>query len=245
MTLFGKVLVLLNLVFSFLLAGWSFALYANRIDWANTKEGEYTVRDTELKALWQGVRPAEASWRSARARIEAQEAQRITERRWYVAQMEHARSQADGNNPVQAVVFADRDDPALGVRKGQVMLDAKNGGRPLMAPAKDRAGQPLLSMAAYDREGEKIEQAMVVVLQKHEDQIKEDTVLTERLLGPKGLHQRLLAEKGKRERVAEEITLTRPQLINTVVESELILKRERQMRARIEELKKTDVATRE
>ena len=58
----------------------------------------------------------------------------------------------------------------------------------------------------------------------------------------KGLRQRINDERAKRTAVVAEADFVRPLLINTVVESELILKRQKSLRARVSELEKDKVA---
>ena len=74
-----------------------------------------------------------------------------------------------------------------------------------------------------------------------------DTQLTNELAGDpvkrsKGLRQRINDERAKRADVVAEADFVRPLLINTVVESELILKRQKSLRARVGELEKDKVA---
>ena len=59
--------------------------------------------------------------------------------------------------------------------------------------------------------------------------------------GIKGLHQRLEDEKAKRQGVIAELKRVKPRLVNTVVEGQLILNRQKQLESRIDELKKGGV----
>jgi len=63
------------------------------------------------------------------------------------------------------------------------------------------------------------------------------------VIGPKGLQQRLVDEQGKRSDLVAELKLVRPQLINAVVDSDLVLRRQRALEARIKELEKVGVAS--
>ncbi len=267
MTVFGKLLVFFNLAFSLLLMIWALAVWTNRIDFSNTKAtgdqvaGEWTKRDEVLKGLWEGVRPAEVTWRAGRDAVAAQETQQAAEWAWYHAELNHARvvTVADRDDavfdvkkgqayPVRVVRYAERDDDKLGVRKGLVDLDPKTK-LPLMAVAKDRAGKDLQPLAFYDAELAKILGMLVEVQDKHLTQIKEAKDLTDQITGveggPKGLQQRVREEKQKREDLLAEEKLVTPQLINAFVESELIEKRHRQLEARKKELEKVGVAVRD
>jgi hypothetical protein len=250
MTAFGKLLVFLNLAFSFFLMSWAMAVYTNRIDFSNTKgtgeqaAGEFFKRAAVVENLWEGVRPAQVNWRNARAAIADKDAHQVTEWAFYHVEIDHNRSKAVAANPVRWVVFAEADDDRLGIKKGQVALDPKTL-LPLMAPAKDRNGNPMPALAFLNIDLEKTMASIDQVQEKHEKQIKEAIALTEQLIGPKGLQQRLIDEKQKRKDVLDEEKLVRPLLINTVVESELILKRHNQLVRRIDELKRIGVAARD
>jgi hypothetical protein len=245
MTLFGKILVFLNLAFSMVLASWAFGVYANRIDWSDNPEkkgqpaGELVSRKAEVGEsgrpgpLWAGVRTAEASWLAARRDLEREEGRVAEDRLWYYAEMEHLRTGATAGNPARAVVFKD----------GLPAVDPKNPYRPLMVEAKDQAGKPLRSLVSYEEAEKTVRKELAAVLGRYREQIGEDMKLTQLLIGPKGLQQRLVDEKVKREDVVKEQGLVQPQLVNAVVDSELILKRRRELEKRIKELEgKVEVA---
>jgi hypothetical protein len=247
MTVFGKILVMLNLALSLMLAAWAFGVWSDRIDFSNTKAsgertaGEFARREAELASLWEGVRPAEAGWQLARADLRAQEKQRDSDLAWYYDQVQHLLGKPNPAEPVKVVVWADRDDEKLGVRRGQVALDPRTL-RPVMAPAKDAAGNPLLSLAAYDAEERKVLSSIDEVQNKFQKQVDQAIAYTEQLLGPKGLQQRLLAEKGKLADVQAEEKLVRPLLVNTAVDSELVFKRQKSLEERVKELERVGVA---
>jgi hypothetical protein len=236
MTLFGKILVFLNLALSLLLASWAFGLYSGRIDWSDNQAkgtqpaGELRPRQAEATERWQGLRVAEGNRDRARADLEREEGGVPGDRLWYLAEMEQLRT---GTNPARAVVF----------KNGLPVADPRNPYRPEMVGAKDQAGKPLRSLAAYVRDEDTVSKELAAVLARYEDQIGQDRKLTQLLIGPQGLQQRLVDEKVKRERVVAEQRLVEPRLINAVVDSELILKRRRQLEQRIKELRdKVEVA---
>lgn len=250
MTVFGKVMVFFTVALSFMLAAAAFAVWKHRIDFSGNRAtaeqlaGRYAERESELNDLWPRVAPAEYSWRAARKDVQTQEDRRLDDRNWYLAELAHLRNKATAADAVRVVIYADRDDEKAGVRKGQVLLDPRTL-RPVMAPVKDAAGGGVQSLAAYDAEEQRTLASLDAVQTKFEEQSKAATALTERLIGPKGLQQRLIDERQKRDDVLEEEKLVRPLLVNSVVESELILKRHRALLRRIEELKGTGVATRD
>ena len=101
-------------------------------------------------------------------------------------------------------------------------------------------------MTVYNERNDKLLSDIQAVLEKHQNQIKEANRLTDLITGDKnrrGLYQRILDEKAKAKEVLAEQELLRPLLVNTAVESQLILKRQRQMQKRIDELKNANVAT--
>jgi hypothetical protein len=80
---------------------------------------------------------------------------------------------------------------------------------------------------------------------KHHKTIQEDTDLTNQLVGTpaaggkpavKGLRQRHVEERDKRDGIVAEQRLVRPLFVNTAVESELTLQRLRTLQEREKEL---------
>ena len=144
MTLIGKVLVFLNLVFSLLMLAWAWVLYSNRVDWSSAAPkgdqpgGELAARKAELQQLQTDLGPAESGWREARARLATAEGRLVPDRLWYLDELEYLRTGATPERPARAVVFrANLPEP-----------DPANPYRPRMAPATDRSGRPLRSLAA-------------------------------------------------------------------------------------------------
>jgi hypothetical protein len=253
MTGLGKTLVFLNLAFSVLLMGWALGVYTNRIDFSNVTAkgptgeqiaGEFAKRAPVIDELWGGVRPAQVNWRGARTALAAQEGQQVKEWEWYHGEMDHNRLKATPKDPARQVVIADRDNDALGVKKGQVDLDPKTG-LPKMVPVMEKGDVGLPALVFLDAKLQEVLTSIHEVQDLHEKQIKEAIAETEKLIGPKGLHQRLIDEREKRRDVIAEVKLVRPLVINTVVEAELIHKRHRQLVLRIEELKRIGVAVRD
>jgi hypothetical protein len=248
MTKFGKVLVLFTLAVSLLMMGFALAVSTNRIDWSDRppKDGDpggmLAQRDAEAKQLWAKLRLAESGWRLGQAALARDEAQRVQDRLWYQTELVHLYTGATPNNPCREVVYAKAGRP-----QPVPEPDPRNFGRPQMAPAKDAAGQPLLSRDAYDKRDEAIHKDTLAAVDKFQKAVERDTQLTNELVGDplkrtKGLRQRINDERAKRADVVAEAGFIRPLLINTVVESELILKRQKSLKARVGELEKEKVA---
>ncbi len=243
MTTFGKVLVLFTVAVSLLMMGFALAVWANRIDWSDRppKEGDpggmLAQRDAEAKRLSNQLRLAESGWQLNQAALARDEAQRVQDRLWYHTELAHLYTGATLNNPCREVAL----------KGGVPVPDPRNFGRPAMVPAKDAAGQPLVSLAAYDKRDEEIHKDTLAAVEKFRQAVERDTQLTNELAGDplkrtKGLRQRINDERAKRADVVAEEDFVRPLLINTVVEAELIQKRQQSLRARVSELEKDKVA---
>jgi hypothetical protein len=248
MTLFGKIVVVLNLVLSLLMAAWALGLWTNRIDWSNNKgadlqpPGELTLRKAEAERAWNEAPGGFAAYRDAKAALFAREDGkedgkdgRAADRNWYAAEIEHLRTGATEANPGRMV------DLALG--QGLPTPDPRNYDRPTMKIAKDKFGKPIQSIAAYAKRETELFKELADVQDEYQKSVEEDTRLTERLIGPKGLQQRILDEQAKLAEVLKEAELLRPLLINAVVESELILKRREFLKARIAEILASDATS--
>jgi hypothetical protein len=253
MTLLGKALVLFNLAFSLLLAAWAFSLYANGIDWSDHKGGkpgesvgQYALHEAQLDEMWKSVPPAQATWQTERKMLLDEESRLVADRVWYDNEMKHLFVTANAADPVGAITVAGKDDPKTGIKKGQIVLEAK--GFPLLTPLRERGGNPLLALAEYNKRDDSILKSIAEVLAKHEKQIVESNELTDLIIGDpakgtRGFQQRIVDEKIKNADVLAEQKLVRPQLINNVVQSQLIFKRNDQLNKRVEELKKINIAS--
>jgi hypothetical protein len=236
MTLFGKLLVLLDVLLSFLAMTWALAVYTNNIDWSDSPPkgekpaGVLNQKKTELRDALAGIPPAEASWIAARTDLMEDESQVAGTRAFYAAELKHARSEAlpEDMKAARAVKLdADTFQPVL------------EGPRVAMEQAKDRAGKPLGSVSYYARESEDTAKKLSKVQEDYRKDIDEDAKLTDLLVGTpekKGLQQRLIDERAKREGVIAELRLVRPLWINAAVDWELIGKRKEGLDERIDEL---------
>jgi hypothetical protein len=245
-TTLGKILTFVTLTASLLMAAFAFGLWSNRIEWATppgvkddeVTGGRFTQLSKELERTWGLLRPAEGALGVARTAVMIEEKGRSADRVWYMGRMEHLKTKADINDPVKGVVFADKDDPATKTRKGQVLINPTDG-YPALEPLKDRAGQPLVSMAFYNNRLKEILADREQIEKKHKAQIDEATKLTADLLV---LRRRFEAERQKRNDVEDEVRRVYPLLVNTRVDAELVLKRNHALQERVKELKTTGVA---
>jgi hypothetical protein len=253
MTRFGKILVLLNLTLSLMLAAWAFNVYANSIDWSDKKDkgipvGMFAIHGARLEEAWKGVVPAQSSWQRQRGRLGNVQMRLLQERAWYDQELRHIYVGKSKDKPIGQVAIAAKDDDNTGIKRGQILLDDQ--GFPKMEPILDLAGKPLQlkSLAEYNQDQDKLLNELAEVMRTHEKQIDEANRLTDLIIGDKdkglrGLQQRINDEKDKDAEVLAERKLVEPLLINTVVEAQLINKRHQQLEKRIEELRKWKVAS--
>jgi hypothetical protein len=255
----GKVLVFVNLAFSLIMASWAGALYANRLDWSDTAPkadqppGELYKRDQRFQELSKGFEDREVNFTLARSKLRALEEGltpakeepdkslalrldgRSAERLWYARELQQLYLLAAlPGNPARVAVFTG------GVPR---TTPGPNGwGRPTMAPFQTKDGKSLSSLARYDDQEGKLlteltdpEQGLY---RKLSEKIDEDAAEARKLVGPKGLQNRLTDEKLKRDAVLDELKLLIPLHINTMVETRNLIERRQQLEERITELKK-------
>ena len=256
MTLYGKILVLLNLGLALMLAAWSFSIYANGIDWTDRKDdkstppkmGQFAIRAARLDELWKRVAPVQKDWLEERTDLATEEKALAAERLWYDKEIQYVLNGPAKGKGILEVALAPQDDPQTGVKKGQILLD--NQGLPQLAPIRDPNNAPLQlqSLAEYNKENENVLREISEVMAAHVAQIVEANQLTDKIIGDKekgirGYQQRINDEQTKNDEVIAELKLVEPLLINTLVEAQLVNKRNAQMTKRIEELKKVKVAS--
>jgi hypothetical protein len=251
MTLFGKILVFLNLVVSVLMATWALGIYTQRIDWngkggPDKPPGEVPKRQERIIQLWRSLQTAETRWKTAWQAAWVPQQQRGPLLKWYEAQL---KTLDTGDAVIKLPVYKDAEGklktldtggPPAGGRL--VLVPDKTTGLivPVMEESKERSFR---SLEVYLRELQTTEKAIEVEVAKSKQAILEDTDLTIKLAGDlqaggkiKGLRQRLAEEKMKQERVRAEQEMLKPLLVNSEVESELLLDRSVQLKKRIKEL---------
>jgi hypothetical protein len=240
MTSLGKGLVLTNLVLSFGVAIWALLVYANGTDWSNNR-GKDGARDGELLARIDNVKkwadsliPAARAWNATRVDLARLDERRASDRAWYEKELAFDRSGAT------------KQSRALVVKQTNGQPEYGPDGRPVMVAGADQFGQPLESLVAYNLARESLHRQIDAETKNLTKSIEEDTELTNRLggdaTGSKGLQHRILDERGKLAEAINEQLFVRPLLINAVVESDLVFKRQRALEARIKELEKVGVA---
>jgi hypothetical protein len=229
MTLIGKLLIFLNLGLSMMCAVWAVGVYANRVDWSaqpakgEEPAGKLREQQDRLEAARKELEIAFASWKGARDELMQAQAQRALDHDWYAQQLKHVRSEATAANPVKYMIY----DPGA-------------AGRPKEEPARDRAGKPLESLAAYGTRSDSTRKELENIMDAYRKNIDDDIRLTEELTGTadrKGLHQRLVDERAKQQGLVAEQRLEQPLLIIATVDQELIERRREGLDERLRELK--------
>lgn len=251
MTLYGKIFVLLNMALALMLAAWSFNIYANGVDWTDRKTprlGQYAIRAAKLDELWKSVPPVQQDWLRERAALASEEKRLADERVSYDKEIGYVLVGPAKNKGIFQVAIAPNDDPATGVKRGQILLDAK--GFPQLTAILGPMNNPLqlMSLAEYNKEEDSILREIEKLVAVHSANIAEAVALTDKIIGDKakgirGLQQRINDEQAKNADLLAEISLVEPQFLNTLVEAQLVNKRNAQMLQRIEELKRTKVAS--
>jgi hypothetical protein len=240
MTSFGKVLVFVNLGLSLAMAVWAQGVYSSRIDWSNNKgkdgarDGELVGRIARLKEWSDALAPAAHSWNGSRVELTRLDERRAADRLWYEKELAFDRNGATKTNPARVVKLAEAQ-PVLGP-----------DGHPVMEPGHDQFGQPLESLVAYNLAREALYRQIDAETKNLKKYAEVDTELTNRIggdaNGSKGLQHRILDERAKLAEAIAEERFVQPLLINAVVESDLIFKRQRALESRIKELQKIGVA---
>ncbi|HJT76393.1 MAG TPA: hypothetical protein VJ739_04250 [Gemmataceae bacterium] len=236
MTLTGKVLVLLNLTLSLAMAFWAVGVCAQYIDYstdargsAEQTKGLVLQRNDQIAARQEQLKAAEARWRGPYDYVPRIMQQRVNNQEWYGQQL--AAMQKGG--PVKAVSY----------KAGQVELDPKQYGRPLLVDATDADGQPLQTLESYLAALADANNAIHLAQVQMEQQTRLDTELTQKIGGDNGLRFLLAREQKKLEDVLAEQHYLEPLLVNSLVEGELLLKRQADLEARVKELKAVGVAS--
>ncbi len=235
MTLFGKVLVLLNLTLALGMAFWAVGVYAQYIDY-NTKApppgadaGPLLRLNDEVKARNEELNGAELRWAKPYKYLGLIQNSRDLNQKWYGEQLQ---AMVTGRGPLQVA----------SVKAGQIELDPKFYGRPLLVEAKDPNDQPLQPLATYVKAYDDTKAAISIAQLDLDKQIKLDTELTQKIGGDNGLRAQLAREEQKRELVLAEQEYLRPLLVNSLVEGELVVKRRADLETRVKELKAVGVA---
>jgi hypothetical protein len=258
-TLVGKILVLLNVALALLMAAFALGVYTRNIEWsADTKKSaqETVARVKALQeelspsstkpgtGLWAQLAAAEQYWKDptqegqgthpdAYTRVELFEQIRPRNQKWYADQLTEL---VETPNQIKKPSYK---DGRLEVLKFNLQVY----GQPKMVEATDGAGRALRGFKSYKQEYDQRQQEIVAAMKELNKWIDRDAELTEKIGGEHGLRFQIAREIDKTQRVVAEQDYLKPLLVNTAVESDLLVQRREQLEARVKELQGVGVAS--
>jgi hypothetical protein len=240
MTLFGKILVLLNVALSLLLCAWAVGVYTRHIEYSadlskSAPETVMEVRRLQSRlvsyGLWDELSASEAHWKKSSPRLQLAEAIRPRNQKWFEAKLVDLGKSTD---PIKK--------PGYENAQCKVTTTEADYGLPVMVDALDKAGQPLKGLDPYQKEYADKQVAIKASMDELTRFTKEDAELTVRIGGVGGLRDQIAAEIDKRERVLVEQEFLKPMLVNSRVEGELLFRRRAELESRVKELQGVGVA---
>jgi hypothetical protein len=238
MTLFGKILVLLNVTLSLLMAAWAVGVYTQHLHWGiekSVQQSEFEVNELRDRlsgkgaSLYDDLTTAEGRWKTASPVFQTMEPLWAKNQKWY---QEHLVELQTSAKPVKTPSY----------KGGQLEFDPNNFGLPLMVEATDKGGKGLTGLAPYKKDYDDKQAAIKVVMDDLKKLIDEDKELTEKIGGKDGLRALIDQEADKKQRVLAEQDYLKPLLVNSLVDGELLLKRQADLEARVKQLRATPVA---
>jgi hypothetical protein len=234
----GRIALFVNLALSLVFAFWGMAVYANRVDWSNQRSGDnvgaYARRDEVIKDLRDKEAPtAGAHWNAASPAMKELEARRPEIQKWYASDLENLSA---GNKPVQALV----------VKKGVTEINPADG-VPVLGPVLDKDGKPIQGLASTETLHQNFMQLQDQITQTANEigslVNAEEKLTTEIGDGrEKGLRFDLAAEKLEEKKLLDEQEFLKPLLYNRQVEHDLLVKRQKELEARISKLRRVSLA---
>jgi hypothetical protein len=248
MTKLGKYLVFINLVLSLMFLGVAIGVYSNRIDWPGTMK---TGPASEVKAGVDRLKSEIDTWQkeasiglaranTALADLVQVEKERPIKQKWYADQLSilETGNDTDGKaymGPIRDLVY----------EKGQIKLD--KDGLPELAPVKSslelKPKPEMVRILADTQNLVKNEMAKVAKLMQEEERLTRE-VNGDPQKKVKGLRDLQAEEISVENNLQGELEYLRPLRYNRQVEAALLLKRQQSLKARLDELKNTGVASR-
>ncbi len=258
MTKLGKIMIFVNLAISVFLMSWAMYLFFVRIDWSDNpvkadhpEEGQLVGRRQKVLKTWQPVVLAEPQWHAERDNLETFQGIRRDTRRWYELELAKLDKAPNPKQPVgvQEIVLSKDKMPEIIVGENPDPT-LKLAVRIKMAGAKDPILQPpgvpdklLYPANVYDLkdnellvgvEGQK--QGLYEAKRKLRGGVEDVVGEQARMLGPKGLPQRIKEDAAKREGIVAEQDVVHTPRVNTLADSGFALEREKELKARLDEL---------
>lgn len=241
MTMFGKILVFLNLTLSLVFATWALGVWTQRVDWTDKKKdasderswGKVAVAREEMSRLnGAGDKPgprglAELRWLSAVADVRATEKERGRRQEWYADQL----VALDKGTTVKGAAIAEPIKRPVYV-KGELQLE--KDGLPRVEIVPDRGGKPLQARVKLEQDKD----IVAADIAKVQGEIKALTIESDKLTEQvRQLFVEIERTARTRQGSQEEQRYLEQIMYNVRVESELLLDRQKQLEARLTELK--------
>jgi len=223
MTRTGKILVYVTLVLAVGMCVWAFGLYSTRIDWSNKPpNGELAKRITALRQVDGALQAAETRQRAAFGDLRTLERRRPRDNQYFANELHLLETGINKDHPPRVVR----------IQSGVIQVNPADG-----LVIMDPAPQPFLSLDDLARQQTQTQAALLASISEYQTAVEQDVKLTERIIGDKGLRQQLFNEEEiKQARIMQEIEDLKPLYINVMVDSELLMKRQRALEARVNEL---------
>jgi hypothetical protein len=233
MTHVGKGLVYGIVAFSMLLAGMAWAILGNQFNWAGapTAPGEPgSLHEQKAKAIEEQQKDLvrlRSRWKSEADGLGVLEARREGHQKFYKTELAGLREK-------EVKVITYQPD-------GKLITDQT--GRPVLGPNPDERLKPLVKL---DKDLENLDTELTATITAVNDLIEEQKKLTLMLRGDPGKAKGLLAlldESDRDRRNAEaELEAARQEAINGRVSVQSLLRRQKQLQARIKELREYNLA---
>jgi hypothetical protein len=233
-TSWGKLLVIVNVVFSLMLAGIALAIYSNRIDWPGVASKDqrqpntYPPKKAELENMQKSSAIGIARYDEAKGELEDLEKRRPEHNAKFASDLQPLEV---NNGPVMDI---DRQ-----ARTGVPILGPD--GLPKLRPSRP----PLQCRHDYQQQIADVEANIAATIQETKRTIEEEQKRTEELNGggqQAGLRDLLREERVAKEKALAELRYLQPLRYNFQVESILLDKRQRSLQERLQELDRLGMA---
>lgn len=230
---FGKGLVFVNLVFSFLFLGWAWGIYTQRIQYQTVtgRENEKVLGKVDelrerIDKLVRQRDAAESRWQTAHVAIVKAEDLRYQYLDWYAELRKILQEGTDKDGAPTKVL-------PLEEQNGQLIVD-KQGLKPIKIGKEDAEG-----LRIYEDRYEQKKKEIVAEIEAINKLIKDQEALSEEINGKAGkigLRGLLAQEELALKQSKEEQERMTPLLYNSQAEAELLVKRNLALKARLKEL---------
>lgn len=226
---FGKVLLFVNLAFSFLFLAWAWGLERNRFQYyfvSDEQPGRIKELQDRIERLVRQRDAAENRWQSAHVAIVKAEDLRYKNQDWYAELRKILEEGTDGQGNPSKVIPLEIDN------NGNLV---KEGLKPIMIGKEVADG-----LRVYEDRYKKADEAIKMIIAEINELVKQQQQLTEEINGDPGkkigLRYLLAQEDLALKQSKEEQERMMPLLYNSQAEAELLVKRNLALKARLKEL---------